>query len=630
MLIILASTAFTLVSCLDTDYVPPINPGGDGDNDDTTKDDEEDNEGTSPSPEISTIVVPTYKDYERGTVDYDKLTYKRPDVDELRADFAAAKEAVKTADTEDKVNSAIELIRSLEESYTEFKTMSTMAEIGSYQNSADERWAKEYEDLSVARSSVAQAVEELIVAAANSSFIEKYENDYFGYDIDEYKDGGIYTDVVVGLMGEEAALVAEYNDISTATLVLYVEMYGESGTYDELIEAAAKKYDSREFLQRATVYDYVYNATAREKTGNVYVDLLKKRKEIADQLGLSSYAEFMYDEMGYEYSIDDMTNFFGHINGTVFGIYKELLNVLHDYLLDKKNKPDALGRTKLINTLYSVYSNADEGLLEAYSYMLQHRLYDISGRSSTRFEGAFTAYLDSNSSPFLFATINGNITDFSSVSHEFGHFYDAYINYNANNSLELCEVSSQALEFMTLNMLKDTLSTGYQYMRYYYVYNALNTIIYQSIYSLFEHLAYALPYDEISVERLNELVSEAATVITGSPLVQVTPYEKVEFNSIHYVLVPHMFVSPMYVQSYVTSIIPAIEIYSLEENEKGAGLSVYKTLVAGATEDRSFTEHLKAAGLHSPFDEGMLESIASVLRKLAIGIPYSVNDSVAA
>lgn len=632
-LLILFSCCVTLISCAPTEDVPPIIPGGD--EDDNPPDDDDENDDDSSTPSTSPIVVPTYKDYERGTVDFDKLTYARPDVDKLRQDFADAKKAVEEADTEDKVNEAIALIVALEEPYSNFKTMATMAEIQNYQNSANEEWATEYEHLSVARSSVAQVVEELIVAAAKSDFIEKYENDYFGYQIDEYADGGIYTDTVVTLMGEEASLVAEYNGISTATVELNIEQYGERGTYDELVAAAAAKYgtNSMQYMMRYMTYGQVYNTTVRALTEDLYVSLIKKRKEIANELGMASYTEFMYDQMGYDYTPEEMTALFGEVKGTVFEVYSNLLGELYDHLYtdDDTKAPKGLSRTQLINTLYTLYTGVDEGLGEVYSYMLQHKLYDISGAATGRYDGAFTAYLDSNSSPFLFATISGNITDFSTVSHEFGHFYDAYVNYDGNNSLELCEVSSQALEYMTLNMLESKLETGsYQYMRYYYVYNALTTIIYQSIYSMYEHLVYALPYEDITIENLNALVPEAAIAVTGSAVLEISPYDEVELNSIHTVLVPHMVIAPMYVQSYVTSIIPALEIYSLEANEEGEGLRVYKALVDGADEDKSFTEHLEAAGLASPFDEGVLTSIASALHKLAIGIPYAPSGSIVA
>ncbi len=619
-----------LIACADTPappYTPEVPGGGDGEEDNTEETD------PTPTPGTSTIVVPTYKDYGRGTVDFNEIVYTRPDIDKLCADFRGAKEVVLAADTEAEVNEAIDLIRSLEEPYSAFKTMSTLTEIRTYQNSANAEWAAEYEYLTTSRSSVAQAVEELLVAAAQSSFIEKYEEDYFGYELDGYAEGGMYTDTVVTLMGEEAALVAEYNGISTATLELYIAEYAESGTYDELIEAAAAKYgtSSMQYMMRAMTYGQAYNTAVKALKERIHIDLLKKRKEIATALGLKSYTEFMYKEMGYDYTPDEMMEFFGNIKGTVYGVYTRLLDELYYHLATEK--APTLGRTQLINSLYATYLDADASLAEAYAYMLQHGLYDISAASTNRYEGAFTAYLESNSSPFLFASIDGTVTDYSNVSHEFGHFYDAFINYNGNDSLELCEVSSQALEFITLNLLKDKLGkSGYAYMTHLYVYNALTTMIYQSLYSLYEHLAYELDYEDITLENLNSLVREACTVITGSDKMLVSIYGETHevYDSIHDILVPHLVVAPLYVQSYVTSIIPSLEIYFKEVDKAGEGLTVYKALVAGAAEDKSFIAHLTDAGLSSPFSEGMLDSVASALYKHIFGIPYSTSGGAAA
>lgn len=608
---------------------PPVYGPGDEDNEDDKNDDTSDDA----PPSASAIVVPTYKDYERGTVDFAELTYSRPDVDKLCRDFMSASEAVRMAGDEAKVEEAIALIKMLEEPYATFKTMSTLSEIRTYQNSANIEWATEYEYLSVARSSVAQAVEALLVAAAQSDFIEKYETDYFGYEIDEYSKGGIYTDAVVALMSEEAALVAEYNGISTATVELYIAQYDERGTYDELMAAAAEKYGtgSMQYMMRSMLYGQAYNAAITKLNEEIHINLLKKRKEIANALGLNSYAEFMYDQMGYDYTPEDMKKFLGNIKGTIYEVYTRLLNELY-YHLSQESAP-SLGRTQLINTLYSVYLEADTSVADVYAYMLQHGLYDISGATANRYEGAFTAYITSNSSPFLFASTVGDITDYSTVSHEFGHFYDSFVNYDGNSSLELCEVSSQALEYITLNLLKDKLGqSGYTYMTHLYVYNALTTMIYQSLYSLYEHMAYELDYDEITIDNLNALVTEACTIITGSNQMLVSIYGETheKYDSIHDVLVPHIIVAPLYVQSYVTSLVPALEIYFKELNKEGDGLAIYKALVEDADEDKSFTDHLTDAGLSTPFDEGILDSVASALYKQIFGVSYSTGGGAAA
>ena len=82
----------------------------------------------------------------------------------------------------------------------------------------------------------------------------------------------------------------------------------------------------------------------------------------------------------------------------------------------------------MINDLYSVYRDIDPELLDVYSYMLQHGLYDIADESANRFSGAFTTYIYSNNSPFIFMSAEGKIVDYMTLAHEVGHFYDGYVN----------------------------------------------------------------------------------------------------------------------------------------------------------------------------------------------------------
>ena len=103
------------------------------------------------------------------------------------------------------------------------------------------------------------------------------------------------------------------------------------------------------------------------------------------------------------------------------------------------------------------------------------------------------------------------MSDHTTISHEFGHFYDEFENYGNATSLDLCELSSQAMEMLTLTKFKGVLNNDeYKYLYYKQMKSALETLIIQGFYARFEALAYALKYDEISREALDGLVMRAA------------------------------------------------------------------------------------------------------------------------
>ena len=72
--------------------------------------------------------------------------------------------------------------------------------------------------------------------------------------------------------------------------------------------------------------------------------------------------------------------------------------------------------------------------------------------------------------------------EFIIFAHEFGHFVDGYVNNGSDVSLDLSEVSSQALEYLTLLALEEQLSeSSYKYLEYEYLTLAMESLINQGI-----------------------------------------------------------------------------------------------------------------------------------------------------
>ena len=193
---------------------------------------------------------------------------------------------------------------------------------------------------------------------------------------------------------------------------------------------------------------------------------------------------------------------------------------------NKTENAENLSRVELINTMYSILNGNASELGEIYSYMLQHGLYDVEEANTNRF-GSFASYLDAYNAPFLFLSTDGKITDYLSAFHEFGHFSDFYVNDNDYTSIDLSEVSSQALELLSLTWLDSVLDgEDITYLTYYEMQNALLTLISNGFYATFEHIAYNLEYDEITEDTLSNAVKEAAKTKKAEPQKKETSGKK--------------------------------------------------------------------------------------------------------
>ena len=567
------------------------------------------------------IRIPEYKDYGRDTVNFSDIVYERPN-------YAMAIEAFKTVIADIEANTLsydaqLEKITALEDSYNTILTMYSLANIYNSKNTAEKFWNDEYAFVTSGYPSFAEAIEDLFVAAANSPHAEKFEDDYFGEGlIEKYKDGGKFTDAMIKFWEDEEALEAKYSSLSTATFKITYN--GDTDTVDNLLNYYAKKYgtSSRDYNSHAAMINKAFN----DERIKIFVDLIKVRKNIATELGDDSYLDYGYESLSRDYSSEEASKFLDDIAKYIVPIYQLLsFSVFVPYFypngMDKAPiEATALTLDKLINDGYKLIGEIDSELADIYGYMLQHRLYDIELRESNRIPGAFTTYLDKYNAPFVFISAGGNIGDYSTLFHEFGHFADAYINYNSNTSIDQKEISSQALEFLTLLRMDGELSNKDQlYLKYSMMWSALESLVIQGFYAKAEELIYALDYEDINESNINAQIKKAAKMF--------------EFNSdkidILYLLgVQHLFLYPFYVQSYAVSVAPALEIYFMEEKSKGAGFEAYRKLIDRTDEDMTMVESIKASGITSPFKKNYLCDLANKIYNSILGKDYYDNNNV--
>lgn len=592
----------------------------------------EDNGGKNPTSTL-TVAVPEYKDYGRGTVNFDKLVYSRPNMQLLINSFDEVRALVE--ENAVSVTEQIDAILKLEAPLSEVKTMYSLSEIYNNKDSSVEYWQGEYEYISTNYPRISKAVEDLLVACAKSSNRAEFENNYFGYSLEKYTDGGIYSDEVVALMAEEARMESEYASLSTANVEIEYNGVDSSirwkGTVDEVIAMAQEhfKYDEASFERCLMAIDTYYIA-ARQKIENpLFVELIKIRRLIADELGYEDYHVLGYESMGYDYSAEQMRSMLQSIGRYTSPVAKELEYILF-YSYFTTNVQPRVNKIAMINTLYELYSKLGGDYKDAYSYMLQHGLYDIADEKSNRYNGAFTTYIDNNASPYLFMTASGFIRDYTTLAHEFGHFLDGYINNGVDASLTVSEISSQALELLTLTRLKNNIpAKNYEYLEYFTLYSFINSVLLtQSFYASFEHAVYQLEYDEINEEKLIEVIEDAYTEIFGEDT-------DMEFD-LNIVTIPHTFLYPFYVESYVASALVSLEIFFIESDGSeniGEGFAIYESLIRRGTEELGFIEHLESVGLESPFHSSKVKEISDSIYFHIIGKHYykeSENNSNAA
>ena len=88
-----------------------------------------------------------------------------------------------------------------------------------------------------------------------------------------------------------------------------------------------------------------------------------------------------------------------------------------------------------------------------------------------------------------------------------------------------------------------------------------------------------------------------------------------------------MYIAPMCVQSYSTSVVPAIEIYLLEREKSGDGLAAFKKIIHRADANIGFIDALSLAGLSSPFKTGLLDDMMNEVYYNLTGIHFKTEEN---
>lgn len=503
--------------------------------------------------------------YLTGTVPvvkFEDMKYERPDVEEfLQFQQSCTELAQAGADFE----VLEENVWLLYESYYDFYTMHSLADIHYSRDMTDLYWEEEYAWCMEAAADVDAGMDRLFYVLAESPFREDLEReDLFGEGFfDAYMGESVWDDTFTGLMEEEAVLV---------------------GTY----------YDLTEDLMAAEYGTMAYSAAAME-LANLYARLIALRQEQAFHSGYANFHNFAYEfYYGRDYTPEQEAQYLEDIRRELVPLYRRVC----------ENGVEGIDYGDVTEEATFAYvreaaRNMGGYVEEAFNVLKRGGLYDI-GYGENKYQSSFEIFLLNYYEPFIFMCPSGTSYDKLTFAHEFGHFCNDYASWGSMLSIDSSEVYSQGMEYLSLQYVEGTEGLAKLKMM-----DSLCTYVEQAAYAAFEQQAYMLYGDELTGENLIALFEEV-THGYGFDLWESDPLE--------FVTVPHFFTNPLYIFSYVVSNDAAMQLYQMELAEPGAGLNVYEENMDSA--EYGFLAFLASAGLESPFDEGRLEMVRETFEEI--------------
>ena len=559
----------------------------------------------SPAPSIKPYVPPTD---ERGgawdLVPFDEMPYERPALDTLRTNIEAVGQALDSGTDYDALEP---LLDACWDEQCAFYTMYSIAFIRSCQDTTDTFYADEYAWLDEQSAELEQLMEKFFFRCGMSDMALELEEKYFwpGF-AEEYADDStaFYDDEMVALLQQEANLVAEYRELVANPIVKL-----EDGSEVEY-------YTGLDQLQGFALVNLLfgYYEQFNPELGRVYIELIKNRQQQAAAAGYDSYEALAFDHsFQRDYSPELAEEYLQGIKEHIVPLYREasLTDVFYSY------DPGSIDAQRLEQVLRQGVSDMGQDVQDTYEFMVKYRLCDLE-YSPYKAEMSFQTYLDSYEVPFLFMDAAGGLDDITTFSHEFGHYLDGYLNFNADETIDLAECFSQAMELLMLTHLDDVL-TEKELASLYQIKmgDILGMYVQQGAFAEFEHILYNTAPEDLTLDYVNtvflNLTKDYGSCESG--------YES--FYSMLWIDITHFFEQPFYVITYPVSHDIAMQIFQLEQADPGEGLAKFLDMLP-----REYPDMLDSAlnaGLESPFDPGRLEKVAATMREILL--PDTVENA---
>ncbi len=510
-----------------------------------------------PLPEVETIQPPTggvEPGEETGEEPpFSQMEYIRPDMDAFYDRF----EQVCTLAQGEEFNPLIDAVYDFFDAYDWFYTYYSLADIRYCQDMTDGYWTEEYNYCLAESAGVDAALEELYYALAASPCRQRLEGEaYFGkgyfdaYDGENNWDQG-FTD----LLNREAELINAY-------YTLTAEGAGE----DEL---------------------------ARN-----LIDLVRIRREIASYWGYGSYVDFAWDFYYYrDYTPGQVADYLEAIREELVPIYRELTDtdVWNGYY-DPASAEDTMAYVR------SAAEHMGGTAEEAFRLLERRELCDLTW-GPNKYGTSFEVWLTGWQVPFVFLCPKQTNYDKLTFAHEFGHFCNDFASQGSMAGVDVLEVLSQGMEFLSLSY-----ADGGETLEKIKLADSLSTYVEQAAFAQFENRLYAADPEKLTVPGLYKLYSQVARDYGFDSI----GYDQAEFTAIG-----HFYTNPLYIVSYVVSNDAALELYQLEQQEQGRGLAIYEDALD--TWQSYFLAFLEESGLKSPFTQGRLEGVAEMFRRELLG-----------
>ncbi|MBE6048934.1 MAG: M3 family oligoendopeptidase [Clostridium sp.] len=432
-----------------------------------------------------------------------------------------------------------------------------------------------------------------------------------------------FDESLIQLKKEENTLTSKYRKLMAE---LKIDFEGEKLNLSLLGKYLTSK--DRDVRIKAVKARSIALNRVKDELDDIYDSLVKNRHAQAKKLGLNSYVELGYLNMGRTtYGIEEVRKFRNQVKKYLVPFASKLHDERRKKLgLDKLDSIDEgiyflNGNPAPIGTADDIfaagkkmYSELSPETKEFFDFMLEHELFDVLGRTN-KAGGGYMDMLLNYKAPIIFANFNGTSGDVDVITHESGHAFQGFITRNDeimehnNIKMETAETHSMSMEFFAEKWMELFFGDRADEYREMHLADAIAFIPYGCMVDEFQEIIYSKP-ELTKKERLKvwkELEGQYKPHLSYE-------YDEFEGEGRRWQRQLHIYECPFYYIDYCLAQTCALQFkIRMEENYEDAW-NKYLAFAKESAKD-SFQNMLNNVGLKSPFEEGYMEELVKKLTK---------------
>lgn len=556
---------------------------------------------------------------------FSNFPYRRPNMDEVYADYEQAIEELYNAKT---AKTAMQAIIDVQQLKSNISTQYNLAYVRHSIDTRDSFYDQENTFWDNTLPEVEAYDSRFYEVVLNSPFRQELETQipatFFKVAENHLKQ---FSPEILEDLQEENRLMSEYSKLIASA---EIEFHGRTYNLSEMTPFMQSP--DRKTRQEASLQTSRFFESHLDTLDTIYDKLVAVRTKMAKKLGYDNFIDLGYLRMNrFDYNQEDVRVFRENILADVVPVAENIyadqanrlgLDQLYHYDLNFKyptGNPIPKGNSdKLLKQAVKMYHEMSPETGEFIDFMMEHHLMDLESKPGKQ-SGGYCIYFSDFYSPFIFANFNNTAHDVEVLTHEAGHALQNYLSRwikfqeAMEPTLEVAEIHSMSMEFFAWPWMEHFFKEDTPKYKHSHITGAITFLPYGVLVDHFQHEIYANPAWTPDERRQCWRRLEK----------QYMPWKVYHEDSFleaggFWFRQSHIFEDPFYYIDYTFAQVCALQFWkrSYIDKDSSSWSDYLRICRLGGT--KSFKQVVKQANLVSPFQSGTLpETMKAVQDYLA-------------